>query len=287
MRTEGLTFRCDGLDMAGVWYLPEPAAARADRPALVVTSGFCGMLDRLPKIFAEVACPLGYPVFSFDYRGFGLSGGTPGDTLLDDQARDMASALVIAHDRASAEKRPLVLATWAMSSPVAVQALKLSRQVAAFMPMNGFYNGRRWLRSVKGEADFARWLDWLDEERARLARGGEAKGIHPFEIYPLDPVTAKDVYEKMYEPPGWGPDQALCFADSLLSVDGEGDLSHLAAVPALIVHGAENALHPPQESLSFHARYPGPRQLLMLDGVGHLGWIGDSPAMTTLLDTME
>lgn len=76
---EESTFRAkDGVRLHGVWCWQDDPAA----PALVFFHGNTGNLDdywdRLEFYWSE-----GYTVFSFDYRGFGRSEGTPGRAILE------------------------------------------------------------------------------------------------------------------------------------------------------------------------------------------------------------
>jgi fermentation-respiration switch protein FrsA (DUF1100 family) len=77
-QVEETTFQAgDGVRLHGVWCWAEDPAA----PVLIFFHGNTGNLDyywdRLEFYWSQ-----GYTVFSFDYRGFGRSEGTPGEAIL-------------------------------------------------------------------------------------------------------------------------------------------------------------------------------------------------------------
>jgi hypothetical protein len=116
----------------------------------------------------------------------------------------------------------------------------------------------------------------MAEERLRLAAGGEPKGIDPFDIYPLDPVSRDYVFSELVKAPGYGVTSSFDFADSLISFKPEAHLDErFASVPMLIAHGAENDLHPVTEPKALYAAYPGPKELFLLAGGGHTEWMLD------------
>ena len=71
----------DGKKITAV-YLP----AQAGRPTLLFFHGRGGNVSHFEN-FAQAYAPLGYGIFMFDYRGFGLSRGTPSQKTLFEDAR--------------------------------------------------------------------------------------------------------------------------------------------------------------------------------------------------------
>jgi uncharacterized protein len=54
------------------------------------------------------------------------------------------------------------------------------------------------------------------------------------------------------------------------------------------VHGADNRLNPASESIELHRRAGEPRELVLLDGVGHTDWMYDgNPTLTRLIATVR
>lgn len=89
-----ITFKSQGLDCAGWYYLPKNLKPEEKRPAIVMASGFSSVkemgLDKFAKEFAEA----GFVVLAFDYRYFGASEGEPrGQLFYFEQHQDYRNAI--------------------------------------------------------------------------------------------------------------------------------------------------------------------------------------------------
>ena len=77
---EDVTFDSDGTD-CHAWFFPaaapSPFATADGVPVVVMAHGFGGTKDSGLEPFARRLADAGLAVFAFDYRGFGLSGGSP------------------------------------------------------------------------------------------------------------------------------------------------------------------------------------------------------------------
>jgi pimeloyl-ACP methyl ester carboxylesterase len=246
-------------------------------PIVIVCSGFTGQKNIHPERYARAFTPKGFTVFGFDYRGFGESEGIRERVILEEQVRDIANAVAIVRERADREGRKVVLAGWGMAGGLILDAYRICEdQVDALVSMNGFFDAVRVQKALRGEHGWKAFRQFMAEERLRLAAGGEPKGIDPFDIYPLDPVSRDYVFSELVKAPGYGVTSSFDFADSLISFKPEAHLDErFASVPMLIAHGAENDLHPVTEPKALYAAYPGPKELFLLAGGGHTEWMLD------------
>lgn len=276
MIEQKVKFHSDGLVLDGAFFVDEHNSNPA-LPIVIVCSGFTGQKNIHPERYARAFTPNGFTVFGFDYRGFGESEGTREKVLLEEQVRDIAAAVAVVRHRAEEEGRKIVLAGWGMAGGLILDAYRLVEgQVDALVAMNGFFDAVRVQKALRGEHGWKAFKQFMAEERQRLAQGGEPKGIDPFDIYPLDPVSREYVFSELVKAPGYGVTSSFDFADSLISFKPEAHLDErFANVPLLIAHGAENDLHPVTEPKSLYAAYPGPKQLFLLEGGGHTEWMLD------------
>lgn len=276
MLEQKIQFKSDSLTLDGAFFKD---AERDDPrlPIVIVCSGFTGQKNIHPERFARSLSAKGFTVFGFDYRGFGDSEGEREHVLLEEQVRDIANAVAVVSQRANSEGRKVVLAGWGMAGGLILDAYRICQdQVAGLVAMNGFFDAVRVQKALRGEHGWKAFRSFMAEERSRLAQGGESHGIDPFEIYPLDPVSREYVETELVKAPGYGVTSTFDFADSLISFCPESHLDErFSAVPLLIAHGAENDLHPVTEAYSLYARYPGPKELFMLEGAGHTEWMLD------------
>lgn len=269
-------FISDGLSLDGAFFTDE-ANNNPKLPIVIVCSGFTGQKNIHPERYARAWTKKGYTVFGFDYRGFGESEGTRERVILEEQVRDIANAVAIVSERAVEEGRKVVLAGWGMAGGLILDAYRICEdQVAGLVAMNGFFDAVRVQKAQRGEHGWKEFKQFMATERLRLAKGGEKKGIDPFEIYPLDPVSREYVFTELVKAPGYGVTCDLDFADSLISFKPEVHLDErFADIPLLVAHGAENDLHPVTEPKSLYAAYPGPKSLFLLDDAGHTEWMLD------------
>lgn len=126
----------DGVRLAGWHCLPrEGARHRAD---VIFFHGNAGNVShRLTKIRALAGLGLG--VFIFDYRGFGQSGGSPGDAGL---LEDAAAAFREFRRRTAASGRPLGIYGESIGCLLAVRQAAENPD-AAFLVLEGAFPGKR------------------------------------------------------------------------------------------------------------------------------------------------
>lgn len=266
-------FYSDGLRLDGAFFLPE-GDADPSRPMVVACSGFTGYRRIHPARFSRSLTARGYRCFGFDYRGHLESEGTPNRVLLEEHVRDIRHAAVFAAGETNAG---VVLLGWGMGGGMILEAARgLGKTLRGVVCVNGFYDAIRVQRAVRGEADWQRFQDWLEQDRQRGVRSPAPRGVDPFWIYPLDEVTRGYVDGVLRKVPGYEWERIETnMADSLLAFAPERHLDHLHNVPALIAHGEKSALHPPEEARSLFDKYPGEKELYWIEGGGHTEWMAD------------
>lgn len=74
-RVERVTFASHGEQIVGDLYLPEDLDAAEPRPALVVTGAWMTVKEQMPARYAREMADRGFVALTFDFRGWGESGG--------------------------------------------------------------------------------------------------------------------------------------------------------------------------------------------------------------------
>lgn len=281
MRQDDTAFFSDGLRLDASFFLPDDKPG--DSGTLLACSGFTGLKAIHPSRFSRAFTARGWRCFGFDYRGFGASQGNPGQVVLDEQIRDMASAVTFVRSRCPG---PVYLLGWGMGAGLALEAAQLA-PVEGLICLNGFYDGRRVQREVRGAKAYEEFLEWLDAERRQAVENAQRKLYDPFDLYPLDPLTRTYVDGELRRYEGYGGEFDLVLAESLLTFRPEANLEELAGTPLYIAHGTENGIHPAGEARSLLARYPGPRRMNWLEGANHTEWMyDDDPRFCDLIEDM-
>ena len=116
MTLDKITFTSGGVECVG-WHVPaahDGLATAAGRPAVVMAHGLGGTMDSGLVPFAEGLAAAGLDALTFDYRGFGHSGGTPRQRVsIAAQLADSAAALSAAGALPGVDASRLVL--WGVS----------------------------------------------------------------------------------------------------------------------------------------------------------------------------
>jgi uncharacterized protein len=269
-----VTFFAEGLRLDGDLWLPDaPPAERL--PVLVACSGYQGLKSIHPARFARALVPHGYAVLSFDYRGFGRSDGERGRLVPQEQVEDVRAAVSFLETRHEIDPERIALLGWALGGGVAIAEAASDERVRAVAACNAIGDGRRSLRFMHDDQTWARLLEHLADDRRRRTLAGRSALVHPFEAVRLDAVTRGYVDAELYKAVGFGSDVTLEAIEALMRFRPEQEVERIAPRPLLLVHGAANALHDPQESRALYARAAQPKWLVLLDDKGHTEWMRD------------
>lgn len=113
MTTSTFTFTSGGVRCAATHFAPTQDGAPA-RPVVVLAHGLAGTQDSGLAPFAEAFAAAGLHAVTFDYRGFGASGGEPRQVVsLADQITDLHAAVDAAKRLPGVDPRRVVL--WGIS----------------------------------------------------------------------------------------------------------------------------------------------------------------------------
>jgi fermentation-respiration switch protein FrsA (DUF1100 family) len=267
MVERSITFYSDGLKLRGTLYLPEGLPEGQRLPVVVACSGYLGLNAIYPRLFAQALTPRGFVVLGFDYRGTGFSEGQFGRILVEEQVKDIKSAITFARLQPEVDPERIALLGWGMGAGNVVQVAAYDGRVRAVIALNGFYGGERFLQVRNGAEGFQRLLERLEEDRIQRTTTGQGRFGDAYEAYPLDPDTAEEVGRNLEPVPRFGPPPtAFELVDSLLAFEPEAVVARIAPRPLFIGHGEGNRLHPPAEALSLYERAREPKTLYWIPG---------------------
>lgn len=264
---KGFLARFDGHHVDGDIYRPREPGPRSDL-LVIAASGYTGIKNLYPRLFAQALTRLGYSVFALEFPGYGRSSGSASNILVSEQTDALLAA---AHElrRRGDWSRQVALA-WGMGAGLAFLAAE--KNPAAFdglVGANGLYDVEAAQREARGEEGYRRFLEKLDLLRSVQRETGETVYVDSFFGYPLDSDTERVVDSVLRKQTGYNsPPVHLAFVDGLLDMNVMDDLGRLEGVPALLVHGRRNPIHPFGQAQAVADAYPGspPATLVALDG---------------------
>lgn len=291
MTSEPLPFFSDGLQLDADLHLPDDASADAPYPVLVAASGYQGLKVLHPERFARALTPRGYAVLAFDYRGFGASEGERGRLMPQDWVRDIRAAVdrLTGCERVDATR--IGLLGWALGGGVVIAEASEDPRVRAVAAVNAVADAARAIRNMHDDESWTRLIERIEADRSRRATLGRSEVTSPWDIVRLDRDARTPTYvnDELYKTPGYGSDVTLESADELLRFSPERSVARLAGRPLLIVHGARNELHRPEEARALYDHAAEPKRLVLLDGAGHTEWMFDDHStfqkLVVILDT--
>ncbi|MER9545281.1 hypothetical protein NKI72_25030 [Mesorhizobium sp. M0437] len=267
-----------------------PTSPDKSLPPVVFNSGFTGGVSMYGQLFGRALAERGYHVMTYDVAGFFTNkdvrntakkdGVTVTNVSLVDQTDEVLAAVRWVRQNFGA--MPAV-ASWAMGSVASLAAVaELAKhgqeQIAFWVPMS--YTriaALQDLRADKSSADAA--IKALADDAA-IPPFDTGTGATKLGYYPLDPDTQEYVERQLggYTEvggvdrwPGCSHATAKSYKE-YVDFDPEKDLKGATGFPpAIIVHGADNTLHMPEESIRLHKVYPGRagEKPLIIEGMMH------------------
>ncbi|MER9962137.1 alpha/beta hydrolase [Mesorhizobium sp. M0045] len=268
-RVERVTFSSHGEQLVGELYLPEDLDAAKPRPALVVTGAWMTVKEQMPARYAREMADRGFVALTFDFRGWGESGGIrrqyedPKAKIADIEAavaylatrpetdQDRIGGLgicassgymVTAAAENAAIKSVALVAPWLQDAEVVEQA----------------YGGRHGVARLEAASDAA---------EAAYRRTGKQAFLPAASLSDKRAIMFKVPYYT--EPdrgmiPAWRNEADPAFWRGWLTFDAIQAATRLHQ-PFLMVHSEAAAI--PQGTHKFYARLTSSRQELWLDNV--------------------
>ncbi|MDT0379983.1 alpha/beta hydrolase [Streptomyces sp. DSM 42041] len=290
MNSHPFPFFSSGMRLDADLHLPDDDGVGAPYPVVVPASGYQGLKVIHPERFARALTARGYAVVAFDYRGFGASEGERGRLVPQEWAEDVRAAV----DRVSADDLldagRIGLLGWGMGGGVAVAEAAEDPRVRAVAAVNCISDGTRSTRNMHDDASWRSLLDRVARDRGQRAANGRSEITSPWDIVRLDLDDRTDGYvgEELYKAPGFGSGVSLESADMLLRFSPQEVVHRLAPRPLLVVHGAENRLHRPEEARALYDHAREPKRLRLIEGAGHTEWMFDEhPTFRELVEELD
>jgi uncharacterized protein len=275
-------FYSEGSRLQATIYYPDELSGDGPRPALVVNSGYQGFNEFYPKLFAEPMTEHGFICLGFDYRGMADSEGEKGRVLIEEQVQDVRNAVTYIGSLAEVDSRQIGLVGWGMGAANVVLAGHKTDEVVAVAALNGFYNGERWLQSIHTYDEYLKIVDEVRQDRVQRVLQGESQLADTFKHYPLDPATDDYVQKELAQVYGFGHPTRVQFTESILDLQVDEMVTHLAPTPLFIAHGVRNSLHPFEEARALYAAASSPKTLYTVDGRHNDFMYADHPEFSLL-----
>lgn len=277
---ERVQFHSGGVRLTGVLYA-EPRSGQ--RPGIVVCHGFGGLKEGTPPNVARHLASLGYVCLSFDYRGFGESGGPPGRLIPLEQVEDVRSAMAYLQTRSEVDPERVGLYGMSFGGGHVSYVAAYDRRVKCTVAVVAVTDGEAWLRDLH---PYWRWVELqrlCEEDRRRRVIGGEGERVDRFEIMAPDPKTRAH-YEKIFAA---HPEQKV--AVTLETIEAvmtykPVEHSHRIRTPILWISAESDVLVSPQQTHAIFERCGSPnKSLVRLEGADHFELVHEGEHFRTTM----
>jgi len=284
-----VSFKNNGIDMAGNLYLPKSFSETAKYPAIISVHPGGGVKEQTAGLYARKLAEQGFVTLAFDASHQGASGGMP--RLLDDPMRrvaDIYSAVDYLTSLGYVNASRIGALGVCAGSGTAVKAASMERRIKAIATVSAVDVGAATRKGWDGKATEADLLAMLESVAKR--RSAEATGAAPAYINyvpnvgdrtaPRDLQEAADYYLTPRGQHPNSPNKMLMTSLSALASFTGFDRLDLLTQPLLIVAGSEagSLWH----SRELHAKAAGPKELFIVNGATHMDLYDGEGANTAM-----
>lgn len=266
-----VSFKSDGIDIAGVLHIPDGTPPGMKLPAFIVLHGFMGSKDEShAEIQARMLEGWGYAALRIDFRGLGDSGGQRGYVLCMDQVTDTRNALTWLSQQPEIDASRIGVTGHSFGAAVSVYTAGVDERVAACISSCGWGHGeRKFMGQHPGEASWKKFTDMLARGREHKARTGEPLWVSRWEVVPIPE------HLRVHLPAKAQFKVSADTAQSMYDFRAEDVVANIAPRPLLLLHIANDTITPTEQSIRLYEKAGQPTELMLMTGVSHFPLAGD------------
>lgn len=239
------------------------------QPAVVVTGSWLTVKEQMPRLYARELASRGYTAFTFDFTGFGESGGNPRQLELPARkVADITAAADFLSTMSFASGAAIGYLAVCASAQYALAAIARGARIRAFASVAGWYHDARSVAPFYGgDEGMALRLARAGKALEKYAATGEVEMVPAYA--PGDDRAGMFFELDYYANPGrgavpaWRNQMAEMSWLFWLTFDGQRSAGEVR-VPTIMVHSEECVL--PGNLRTVHAALRGPKRLEWLEG---------------------
>ena len=265
MSEQRVTFKADGLALAGMVRVPDGVGAGERRPAFMVLHGF-GSNMNAGNVLKPCAMlnELGYVTMRFDMPGCGESEGEKGRLICLEQVGAVREALSLLAQHPHVEPARIAVLGSSFGAAVAVYAGGVDARIAAVISASGWGHGERKFRGQHPTPQaFAKFTAMLEEGRRHRERTGTSLMVPRYEIVPIPEHMRGHVV------PGSIQMFPAETAQSMYDFRAEEVVARIAPRPLLLLHSASDSVTPVEQSIGLFRHAGQPTELHLFADTDH------------------
>jgi len=260
-----ISFYSDGIKLVGALWLPDDYRAGEKWPAVISVAGITSDY-RLGGHRAAQAWHFnkaGYAVLSFNYRGYGESGGKRKVVTMMEEVADVRNAITYIQQRPEIDPERIILTGWSLGGAVVTYAAALDDRAKATVSHWGIGNGYRWLKSCWRLPEWRALLRELDEDIKQRVFTGKSKRVplEHFWVLAGNEAAVEDEWKKK----GWiGGMIPLSFFESIINFKPEDVVDRISPRAIFLQHPAVEMAVDCEESVMLYEKAREPKKLWLI-----------------------
>ncbi len=279
MPEQRVTFKSEGLNLAGIVRVPDGMSPAERRPAFIVLHGF-GSNMNAGNVLGPCAmlAELGYVTLRFDMPGCGESEGEPGRLICLEQVGATREALSMLAQHRSVDPERIAVIGSSFGAAVAVYTGGVDPRVAAVVSASGWGHGERKFRGQHPSPEaWARFTAMLAEGARHRERTGRSLMVPRYEIVPIPEHMRTHVV------PGSIQTFPAETAQSMYDFRAEEVVGRIAPRPLLLLHSASDSVTPVEQSIGLFQHAGQPSELHLFADTDHFMFAESNTRVRTVV----
>jgi len=239
------------------------------QPGVIVTGSWLTVKEQMPEVYARRFAERGYTAFTFDFTGFGESGGEPRQAEIPDRKiADLIAAADFVSTFSGVDSRTLAHVAVCASAQYGLAALARGSRVCRFVSVAGWFHDAASVAPFYGGAEGV--ASRVASANAAIKRYTTSGVVDTVPAYnPGDPTAGMFFELDYYANPSrgavsaWKNQMAVMSWWYWLTFDGKSAAERVS-VPSLFIHSDGCVL--PDNVRAVHAHLRGPKHLVWTEG---------------------
>jgi alpha-beta hydrolase superfamily lysophospholipase len=264
-----VSFYSEGVSLVGDVYYPDDLRPDERRSGIVLCHGYTGVKDLYLPDNARVLNEAGYVVMTFDYKGWGDSGGPRSRLAPYSRVADVQAAVTFLTTLPEVDPGRLGIYGTSYGGATVVWVGAIDPRVQCVVSVVGIGHGGCWMRSVRRPDEWHDLLARATRDQVKQALEGESEFVTREEILLPDRQSAELAAAARRKNPAAVSTIPLEYVHQTTQFHPEWVVDKIAPRPILFITTDNDCLVPPEESRELYARVGEPKKLVVLKGYGH------------------
>ncbi|HEY7300374.1 MAG TPA: alpha/beta fold hydrolase [Xanthobacteraceae bacterium] len=265
MSEERISFKSEGLNLAGAIRLPNGAGPDERRGAFIVLHGF-GSTMNAGNVLAPCAIfeKLGYVTMRFDMPGCGESEGERGLLLCPEQVKATSAAVTVLAQNPHVDAKRIAVLGSSFGAAVAVYCGGVDSRVSAVVSASGWGDGETKFRGQHRTPEaWRKFAAMLEEGRTHRARTGKPLMVPRYDIVPIPQAMRSHLVAGSVE---MFPAET---AQSMYDFRANEVVGRIAPRPLLLLHSSDDHVTPVAQSIGLFEHAGQPTELHLFADTDH------------------